>query len=75
MPKLGAYSVEIALARPDRRTREGRLLKSVRETLVAHLGGADRISAPQRALIERCAMLQLRVAGWSCPAEWCRSCG
>jgi hypothetical protein len=62
MPKLGAYSKEIVLARPDMRSREGRLLKQMREALVAHLGGEARLTAPQRAILERCVMLQLRVA-------------
>jgi hypothetical protein len=62
LPKLGAYSKEIVLARPDRRTREARLLRQVRRALIEHLGGEARITAPQRALIERCAMLQLRIA-------------
>ena len=62
MPKLGAYSKEIVLARPDRRTKEGRLLKQMRQALIAHLGGESRLSAPALALIERAAMLQLRCA-------------
>jgi hypothetical protein len=60
MPKLGSYDRAIVLARPDRRTKEGRLLKSMRETLTAHLGGS--LSAPQRALVDRAAMFQLRCA-------------
>lgn len=64
MPKLGAYSKEIILARPDGRTKEARLLRQMRAALVAHLGGEAHLSAPQRVLIERCAMLQLRVAAF-----------
>ena len=60
MPKLGAYSKEIVLARPDRRTREARLLKQMRQELSQHLGGNP--TPMQRALIERAAMLQLRCA-------------
>src|SRR5215471_5782905 len=60
MPKLGAYSKEIVLARPDRRTREGRLLKQMRQELTRHLGG--KLTPPQRVLVERAAMLQLRCA-------------
>jgi len=60
MPKLGAYSKEIVLAKPDRRTREGRLLKQVRQELTRHVGGNP--TPPQRQLIERAAMYQLRVA-------------
>lgn len=62
MPKLGPYAKEIVLARPDGRTREARLLKQVREKLTAELGGAGRLSAGQRALVERAAYLQLRCA-------------
>lgn len=62
LPRLGAYSKEMVLARPDGRTREARLLKAARAALFTHLGGEDRLSAPQRALVERAAMLQLRVA-------------
>src|SRR5204863_8557833 len=60
MPKLGAYSKEIILARPDKRTREARLLKQMRQELSQHLGGKP--TPMQRALIERAAMLQLRCA-------------
>jgi hypothetical protein len=62
MPKLGAYSKEIVLARPDGRSREARLLQQMRRALIEHLGGEARLSAPQRAMVERAAMLQLRVA-------------
>lgn len=62
MPKLGVYSKEIVLARPDGRTREARLLKQMRAALVAHLGGEGRLTPPRRALVERAAMLQLRLA-------------
>jgi hypothetical protein len=62
MPKYGAYSKSIVLARPDRRTREGRLLRQMRQALFAHLGGEARLTPPQRVLIERACMLQLRVA-------------
>ena|SRR5271170_2684935 len=60
---LGAYSRAIARAKGiDGRTTEGRLLNATRRALTAHLGGEDRLTAPQRALVERCAMLQLRIA-------------
>jgi hypothetical protein len=62
MPKLGAYSKEIILARPDGRSKEGRLLSQMRRALIAHLGGEARLSDPQRAMVERAAMLQLRCA-------------
>jgi hypothetical protein len=62
MPKLGAYSKEIVLARPDGRTKEARLLQQMREALISHLGGEGSLSAPRRAMVERAAMLQLRCA-------------
>jgi hypothetical protein len=60
MQALGAYAKEIVLAKPDKRTREGRLLKQVREKLTEQLGG--RLTPAQRALIERAAYPQLRCA-------------
>ena len=60
MPGLGEYSREIVLARPDMRTREGRLFKRRRAELARHLGGV--LTAPQRALVDRAALGQLRCA-------------
>ena len=60
MPRLGPYSKEIKLAKPDMRTREGRLLKQIRARLTEQVGGAP--SYGQQALIERIAWLQLRCA-------------
>jgi hypothetical protein len=60
MSKLGAYAHDIVLARADGRSREGRLLKQMRQELIAHMGGT--VTPPQRAMIERAAMLQLRCA-------------
>jgi hypothetical protein len=60
MPRLGPYSKEIKLAKPDMRTREGRLLKQIRARLTEQVGGAP--SWGQQALIERCAWVQLRCA-------------
>lgn len=62
MPKYGAYSKEIVLARPDGRTKEARLLHQMREALFRHLGGEARLTPPQRVLVERASMLQLRCA-------------
>ncbi len=62
MPKLGAYSKEIVLARPDGRSKEGRLLRQMREALIAHLGGEAALTPPRRVMVERAAMLQLRCA-------------
>src|SRR5262245_41968949 len=62
MPKYGAYSRDIVLARPDRRSREGRLLTQARDALFGQLGGETNITPAQRFLVERASMLQLRVA-------------
>jgi len=48
------------LAKLDGRTREARLVRSVRADLTAHVGGHP--SATQTALIERAVQLTLRVA-------------
>jgi hypothetical protein len=50
------------LAQPDGRTREARLLRSMRRALIDQLGGEIKLTPQQRTLIERAAMLQLRVA-------------
>jgi hypothetical protein len=47
------------LANLDGRTREAKLLRRVKAELTAHVGGNP--SATQRALIERVAMLTLRI--------------
>lgn len=60
MPKLGMYSKETVLARIDQRTREARLMRQIRRSLIEHVGGAP--SSVQRALIERACVLSLRVA-------------
>jgi hypothetical protein len=60
MPRLGPYSKEIKLAKPDMRTREGRLLKQMRARLTEQVGGSPNWA--QQALIERAAWLQLRCA-------------
>ena len=62
MSKLRPYSQQIILAHHDGRSKAGRLLKSVRKTLIEHLGGEDKITPLQRALVERAAMLQLQVS-------------
>ena len=60
MPYAGPYSRPESLGKISGRTREGRILKGVRAELAAHVGGKP--SATQRALIERAAMLTLRIA-------------
>src|SRR5215471_3185318 len=62
MPKYGAYSKDIILARPSGRTKEGRLVRQMRHALFSHFGGESRLTPPQRMLVERACMLQLRVA-------------
>ena len=49
-----------ALSLLDQRSREYRLLRRIRDELVAHVGGKP--SAVEIALIERAAQLQLRLA-------------
>jgi hypothetical protein len=44
----------------DGRSREGRYLAAVRAQLVAHLGGSP--SAPQRMIVDRLAVVALRLA-------------
>jgi hypothetical protein len=46
----------------DRRTVAGRLLHEARRDFVAHLGGADELSAAEAALVERLAMRRLVLA-------------
>lgn len=60
MPKLGPYSDCSTLAKLDGRTREARLLKSLRAELVQHVGGSP--SPTQRLLIDQAVQLQLRLA-------------
>jgi hypothetical protein len=45
----------------DGRTSQARYLKHVQGELAAHLGGAERLSVPQRILIERVATDLLRL--------------
>ena len=60
MARLAPYSARAVLAKPDGRTREGRLLRDTRADLVAHVGGTP--SATQKALIERAVALTLQIA-------------
>ena len=60
MHPIGPYSRPDSLAKISGRTREGRIVRGVRADLIAHVGG--RPSATQRVLIERAAMLTLRIA-------------
>jgi hypothetical protein len=60
MPKLGPYSKSATLAKLDRRTKEARLLQSLRRELVAYVGGFP--STTQMLLIDQACALQLRLA-------------
>jgi hypothetical protein len=57
---IGAYCRPPTLAKLDGRTREAALMRRVRADLIQHVGGSP--NAVQRALIERAAVLGLRVA-------------
>src|SRR5690348_12631730 len=59
MQRLGPYSRPGRLAAIDYRTSEGQLLTQVRQELTQHIGGKP--TAPQRILIDRAAMLVLRI--------------
>src|SRR5207253_1309538 len=58
--RVGPHSRPHNLAKLDGRTKEAQLLCRVREELTQHVGG--RPTAVQRALIERCVWLSLRLA-------------
>jgi hypothetical protein len=57
---LGVYSCLTTLTNLDKRSKECRLMRKVRKDLTYHLGGSP--SPIQRVLIERAAILSLRVA-------------
>ena len=59
-PKLGPYSRVYRLAKLDGRTREAALIRRVRDELLAHVG--QRPTITQRLLIDRAAILSLRLA-------------
>jgi hypothetical protein len=54
----GPFSRDQAIADVDRRTREGRFLKTVTRELIEHLGDA---SAPQRLLVQSAALKATRM--------------
>ena len=58
--RVGAHSRRIALGDIDGRLREARLMREITEELTAHCGGHP--SAVQRRLIQRAAILHLRLA-------------
>jgi hypothetical protein len=55
-PPLGAHSRRLASGKLDGRTRVARRLRAITAELTDHLGGPDRVTAPQRYLIERVAI-------------------
>jgi len=57
---VGVYSCLTTLVEVDKRSREYRLMRQVRNDLTAHVGGSP--NAAQRMLIERAVILSLRVA-------------
>jgi hypothetical protein len=60
MAAIGPYSRPPALAKLDGRSSEARMMRKVRNDLVAHVGGKP--SATQSMIIERIVNLSLRVA-------------
>lgn len=56
--KPGPFSRDQALSDVDRRTRPGRVMKSVTAELIAHVGDA---SAPQRLLVQCAALKAVRL--------------
>lgn len=59
-PKRNRISPYSPLASLDGRSKEAQLLRKIRTELIAHVGGNP--SAVERALIERAAILSLRLA-------------
>ncbi len=59
MRSIGPYSRNKTLARLDGRRSEAKFMKETVEELTAHLGG--KVSVVQRRLIERAAVLALRL--------------
>jgi len=60
MGDIGPYSNPDAIAKLDRRTKEARLLRKVRDDLHDHLGG--NLTVTQKAMVERAAMLTLHIS-------------
>jgi hypothetical protein len=58
--EIGPHSRQHNLAKLDGRTKEAAIMRRVRTELTQHVGGHP--NAVQRALIERCAWLSLRLA-------------
>jgi hypothetical protein len=60
MTAVGPYSRHARLSKQDGRTREARLVKSLREELNAHVGGKPSVT--EELLISQACDLQLRIA-------------
>ena len=60
MNAIGPYSRPLALAKLDGRTREARLMRDTRKSLVQHVGGKP--TATEAMVIDRVVNLTLRVA-------------
>jgi hypothetical protein len=60
LPKLGAFSREVVLGRPDWRSKEGRLWSQVYRRLRDELGG--KLTPRQELLVLRASNLHLRLA-------------
>jgi hypothetical protein len=58
--QIGPYTGAASLAKLDGRRKEARLMRAMRDELVAHIGGAP--SVIERRLIDRAAVLALRLA-------------
>jgi hypothetical protein len=58
--QIGPYTGDAALAKLDGRRKEARLMRAMRDELIAHIGGAP--SVVERRLIDRAAVLALRLA-------------
>jgi hypothetical protein len=59
--QIGAQSRPHVLRKLDGRTREAKRLRVITAELLAHIGGAESASAPQRYLVERTAIDILRL--------------
>jgi hypothetical protein len=57
----GRRSNSFRLKRIDGRTREAKMMAATRAELIAHVGGPDRVTAPQSILIERIAIDLMRL--------------
>jgi hypothetical protein len=59
MSKIGPYSTHATLQKLDGRSREARLMKSLRAELISHVGGKPSVA--QTVLIDQATKIQLRI--------------